>query len=89
MFEADIDEGGKLLDSMASDSLKSNPAIIKDDRRVTSSLQHEQHFAEVLKNSDGFSPLRLSAVFFKTSCQSQKPRRLLGKAVILRYKVGV
>lgn len=48
--EADIDEGAKLLDAMASGSLQGNPAFIKEYRRVTSSLQHDQRFAESLKS---------------------------------------
>lgn len=48
--EADIDEGSKLLEKMATGSLRDNPAFIEEYRRVMSSLQHDQRFAETLKN---------------------------------------
>lgn len=48
--EPDIDEGAKLLDKMASGSLKNNTGFIKEYRHVISSLQHDQRFAEALKN---------------------------------------
>jgi adenylate cyclase len=48
--EEDIDEGAKLLERMANGSLKNNPAFIEEYRRVMSSLQHDQRFAETLKN---------------------------------------
>lgn len=48
--EADIDEGAKLLNKMASSSLKNNPEFIKEYNHVMSSLQHDQRFAEALKD---------------------------------------
>jgi len=48
--EEDIDEGAKLLDKMAKGSLRDNDAFIGEYRRVMSSLQHDQRFAESLKN---------------------------------------
>jgi len=48
--EQDIDEGAKLLDSMANGSLKDDPEFIKEYHRVMPSLQHDQLFAESLKN---------------------------------------
>ena len=48
--EEDIDEGAKLLDKMANGSLQDNPAFIEEYHRVISSLQHDQRFAESLKN---------------------------------------
>lgn len=48
--EEDIDEGAKLLDKMAKGSLRDNDAFIREYRRVMSSLQHDQRFAESLKN---------------------------------------
>jgi len=48
--EADIDEGAKLLDKMAKGSLKDNPEFLEEYRDVISSLQHDQRFAEALKN---------------------------------------
>ena len=48
--EEDIDEGAKLLDSMASGSLKDDPEFIEEYHHVMPSLQHDQLFAESLKN---------------------------------------
>jgi len=48
--EEDIDEGAKLLDKMANGSLENNPEFIAQYRRVRPSLQHDQRFAESLKN---------------------------------------
>ncbi len=48
--EEDIDEGAKLLAKMAKGSLRDNDAFIGEYRRVMSSLQHDQRFAESLKN---------------------------------------
>jgi len=48
--EEDIDEGTKLLDKMAKESLKDDPEFIKEYHRVISSLQHDQRFAKSLKN---------------------------------------
>lgn len=48
--EKDVDEGAKLLDKMASGSLKNDPEFIKEYQRVMPSLQHDQLFAESLKN---------------------------------------
>jgi len=48
--EEDVDEGAKLLDSMANGSLKDDPEFIKEYQRVIPSLQHDKLFAESLKN---------------------------------------
>lgn len=48
--EEDIDEGAKLLNKMASGSLKDDPEFIEEYHRVMSSLQHDQLFSESLKN---------------------------------------
>ncbi len=48
--EEDVDEGAKLLDKMATGSLQDDPIFIKEYQRVISSLQHDQRFAESLKN---------------------------------------
>ncbi len=48
--EADIDEGAKLLDKMANGALQNNPEFIEEYRRVISSLQHDELFAESLKD---------------------------------------
>jgi adenylate cyclase len=48
--EEDIDEGTKLLDKMASGSLKDDPYFIAEYKRVIPSLQHDQHFSQSLKN---------------------------------------
>lgn len=48
--EKDIDEGAKLLDKMASGSLRDNPEFINEYHRVISSLQHDKRFAESLKD---------------------------------------
>ena len=48
--EEDIDEGAKLLDKMATSSLKDDPEFIEEYHRVMSSLQHDQRFAESLKD---------------------------------------
>ncbi len=48
--EKDIDEGAKLLDKMASGSLRDNPEFINEYHRVISSLQHDDRFAESLKD---------------------------------------
>jgi len=48
--EEDIDEGAKLLDKMANGSLKDDPEFIEEYHRVMPSLQHDQRFAESLKN---------------------------------------
>jgi len=48
--EEDIDEGAKLLNRMASGSLKDDPEFIEEYHRVMSSLQHDQLFSESLKN---------------------------------------
>ncbi|MBL4711498.1 MAG: adenylate/guanylate cyclase domain-containing protein [Gammaproteobacteria bacterium] len=48
--EEDIDEGARLLDKMAHGSLRDNAKFINEYRRVISSLQHDQRFAESLKN---------------------------------------
>ncbi|MCK4833830.1 MAG: adenylate/guanylate cyclase domain-containing protein [Gammaproteobacteria bacterium] len=48
--EEDVDEGAKLLDEMANSSLKDNPDFIAEYNRVMSSLQHDQRFAESLKD---------------------------------------
>jgi adenylate cyclase len=48
--EADIDEGAKLLDKMANGSLSNNEQFVEEYHRVMSSLQHDQRFAETLKN---------------------------------------
>lgn len=48
--EEDIDEGARLLDRMASGSLKNDPEFIDEYHRVMPSLQHDQLFAESLKN---------------------------------------
>ncbi len=48
--EEDIDEGAKLLDSMANGSLKDDPEFLEEYHRVMPSLQHDQLFAESLKN---------------------------------------
>jgi len=48
--EEDIDEGAKLLDSMARGSLQDDPAFIEEYHRVMPSLQHDQRFAEALKD---------------------------------------
>lgn len=48
--EEDIDEGAKLLNKMASGSLKEDPVFIDEYNRVMPALQHDQRFAESLKN---------------------------------------
>lgn len=48
--EQDVDEGAIILDKMASGPLQNNPAFIEEYHRVISSLQHDQRFAESLKN---------------------------------------
>jgi adenylate cyclase len=48
--EEDIDEGARLLERMAHGSLKDDSEFIKEYRRVMPSLQHDQRFAESLKN---------------------------------------
>ena len=48
--EEDIDEGAKFLDKMANGPLKNNPEFIKEYQHVISSLQHDQRFAETLKD---------------------------------------
>lgn len=48
--EEDVDEGAKLLDSMANGSLKDDPEFIEEYQRVIPSLQHDKLFAESLKN---------------------------------------
>jgi len=48
--EEDIDEGAKLLDSMAHGALQDIPEFIEAYRRVMPSLQHDQRFAESLAN---------------------------------------
>ncbi len=48
--EPDIDEGAKLLDKMARGSLKNDPEFIQEYNRVMPSLQHDQRFAESLKD---------------------------------------
>ena len=48
--EEDIDEGTKLLSRMAQGSLKDDPRFIEEYQRVMPSLQHDQRFAESLKN---------------------------------------
>ncbi|PCJ89182.1 MAG: adenylate/guanylate cyclase domain-containing protein [Thiotrichaceae bacterium] len=48
--EADIDEGAKLLNKMASGSLRDDPEFIQEYNRVMPSLQHDRRFAESLKD---------------------------------------
>ena len=48
--ESDIDEGAKLLDKMATGSLRDDPEFIQEYNRVMPSLQHDQRFAESLKD---------------------------------------
>ncbi len=48
--EADIDEGAKLLNNMANGALRDDEKFIEEYHRVISSLQHDQRFAESLKN---------------------------------------
>ena len=48
--EEDIDEGAKLLDKMAKGALSDNDEFIEEYHRVMSSLQHDQRFAESLKD---------------------------------------
>jgi adenylate cyclase len=48
--EEDIDEGAKLLKSMATGSLQDDPEFIDEYHRVMPSLQHDQRFAEALKD---------------------------------------
>ncbi|MBT8119041.1 MAG: adenylate/guanylate cyclase domain-containing protein [Gammaproteobacteria bacterium] len=48
--EEDIDEGTKLLNSMATGSLQNDPVFIEEYQRVIPSLQHDQRFAEALKD---------------------------------------
>lgn len=48
--EEDIDEGAKLLEKMATSSLRDNDEFIKEYHRVISSLQHDLRFSDSLKN---------------------------------------
>ncbi len=48
--EEDVDEGAKLLNKMASGSLRNDPAFIEEYHRVLSSLQHDKRFSESLRN---------------------------------------
>ena len=48
--EEDIDEGAKLLKSMATGPLQDDPEFIDEYHRVLPSLQHDQRFAEALKD---------------------------------------
>ncbi len=48
--EQDVDEGAIILDKMASGPLQDDPAFIEEYHRVIPSLQHDQRFAESLKN---------------------------------------
>lgn len=48
--EADIDEGGRLLEEMANGPLNNNPAFLNEYKRVMASLQRDQQFADSLKN---------------------------------------
>jgi adenylate cyclase len=48
--EADIDEGGRLLDEMSKGSLKDNKAFLEEYEKVMASLQRDQLFADSLKN---------------------------------------
>ena len=48
--EEDIDEGAKLLKSMATGPLQDDPEFIDEYHRVMPSLQHDQRFAEALKD---------------------------------------
>jgi len=48
--EEDIDEGAKLLDKMANGALQDDDKFIEEYHRVISSLQHDQRFAESLKD---------------------------------------
>ncbi len=48
--EADIDEGTKLLDEMATGPLKDDAEFLSVYQQVSSSLQHDRLFADSLKN---------------------------------------
>ena len=48
--EEDIDEGAKLLNTMAQGSLQDDPEFIEEYHRVMPSLQHDLRFAETLKD---------------------------------------
>jgi len=48
--EEDVDEGAKLLDKMANGALQDDDKFIEEYHRVISSLQHDQRFAESLKD---------------------------------------
>ncbi|VAW55064.1 Adenylate cyclase [hydrothermal vent metagenome] len=48
--EPDIDEGAKLLDKMANGLLQNDPKFMQEYNRVMPSLQHDQRFAESLKD---------------------------------------
>jgi adenylate cyclase len=48
--EEDIDEGAKLLNSMAEGSLQNDPEFVEEYHRVMPLLQHDQRFAESLKD---------------------------------------
>jgi adenylate cyclase len=46
--EEDIDEGAKLLENMATGTLRNNSEFIEEYHRVLPSLQHDQQFARTL-----------------------------------------
>lgn len=48
--EEDIDEGTRVLETMAMGSLNDDSAFIEEYQRVIPSLQHDQRFAESLKD---------------------------------------
>ena len=48
--EADIDEGARLLENMAAGPLSEDAHFIAEYRRVLPQLQHDQRFADSLKN---------------------------------------
>ena len=48
--EPDIDEGAKLLETMAAGRLSDNPEFLDVYHEVITSLQHDRQFAESLKN---------------------------------------
>lgn len=48
--EADIDEGGRLLEKMSKGSLKDNEAFLMEYKKVMASLERDQVFADSLKD---------------------------------------
>lgn len=48
--EADIDEGARLLENMAKSTLRNDPQFLAEYKRVLPELQHDQLFAQSLKN---------------------------------------